>query len=164
MNEIETVLTEVATLVKTLETTHPVGSRVWVLPGETRKIKTTSFPFAVVSKMSAEEGSWEVASFGEGIHNWSVLIAVYVASGPIVITSPESTTIEALENSHEWYKLLSDLLFENMTLNGSVNIIGDDQGNLFNYVTDNIIWDGQQYWGHLFVLPVRQNVIQGVST
>ena len=164
MSEIETVLSEVATLMKTLQTTSPLGSRVWVHPGETRNIKTGTFPFAVVSKMSAEEGSWEINSFGEGKHNWGVLIAVYVADGPVVITSSDEPTVEALENSHEWYKLLSDLLFENMTLNGSVDIIGDETGNLFTYVTDNILWDGKQYWGHLFFLPVKQSVLQGVST
>lgn len=164
MSEIETALNEIRDLLKTIPTTHPPGNRVWAHPGDSSKIQSNSFPFVVVSKMNAEEGSWEISSFGEGKHNWFALIAVYIAEGPIIVTSSENATVDALNNAHEWYKLLSDLLFENMTLNGTVDIIGDDQGNLFSYVTDNILWEGKQFYGHLFFLPIKQTIIQGVST
>lgn len=163
-DEITTVLEQVATLFKTLETTEDLGDRVWVHPKEVASIDTSTLPFAIVSKMNAEVGSWGTFSFGEGIHDWNVLIAIYLANGPVRVTSTDQFTQTAIANASEWYKKISDLLFQNMTLGGSVVNIGDDEGTLFTYVTDNILWDGQQYWGHLILLPVKQIILQDVST
>ena len=164
MSEIENALAEVVALMKTIETTNPPESRVWQHPGETSAINLENLPAVIVSKLNSEPGAWVADSFGAGRHSWEILIAVYVAEGPIVLTNSDEITINALTNSAEWYKLVADLFYENMTLNGSVDIIGGSEGKLFEYITDNIIWSGKQYYGHLFVIPVVQKVIQGVST
>jgi len=163
MSEIEDALNALAILVKTIPTTHPPDNRVWVHPTEGRLISTENLPVVVLSKMNTEAGSWEADSFGAGRHNWDILIAVYVAEGPIQATNANELTLDALKNASEWYKEMSDLLYANMTLSGTVDIIGDGDGKLFDYITDNIIWDARQYWGHLFVVPVTQKIIQGVS-
>ncbi len=98
------------------------------------------------------------------MHEWSILIAVYLQDGPVVVTNSDDITIAAMANASEWYKELADLLYANMTLNGSVNIIGDGDGKLYDYVTDNIIWNAKQHFGHLFIVPVVQEIIQGVSS
>ena len=142
MSEIEDALNATAEIIKTIPATNPPGSRVWVHPGDSRSIQTNAFPFVVVTKMNNEVGSWYSESFGEGSHKWSILIAVYIVEGPITVTSSDEITLNAIENAHEWYKLMSDLLYQNMKLSGTVNIIGDQEGKLFDYVTENILWDG----------------------
>ncbi|MCK5642225.1 MAG: hypothetical protein KAJ19_15575 [Gammaproteobacteria bacterium] len=163
MSEIETALDEMVTLIKTIPTTNPPSNRVWAHPGESESISMKALPAVVVSKMNAEPGAWASSSFGEGQHEWEILIAVYIEEGPVIITNKDDITIRAMQNASEWYKLLADLLYQNLTLNGSILMMGDENGKLFDYVTDNIIWDGKQYFGHLFIIPVTQAVIQGVS-
>lgn len=163
MSEIDDALTALATLVKTIGVTNPPEDRVWVHPNEGRAINPENLPIVVVSKMNTEAGSWVADSFGAGQHNWDILVAVYVAEGPIQITNAEESTLDAIQNANEWYKALSDLLYANMTLGGTVDIIGNPDGKLFDYITDNIIWDARQYYGHLFVIPVTQKILQGVS-
>lgn len=160
---IETVLTATAELVKTIAVTAGPDDRVWTHPGQTEQIKTNKFPFVVVAKMNAEPGAWRAESFGAGEHKWDMLIAVYLHDGPVVVTNTDDATVSAMANANEWYQALADLLYANMTLSGTVDIIGDGDGKLFDYVTDNLIWEGQQRYGHLFVVPVNQSVIQGVS-
>lgn len=164
MSEIDTALAEMVTLVKTLPLTESLGTRVWAHPGESTSIDIDTLPVAIVSKMNAEPGSWKSMAFGEGVHRWKILIAAYVSEGPVVVTNADDITVAAMDNAAEWYKLLADLLYANMTLNGSVDIIGDGEGQLFEYVTDNIIWNGRQFFGHLFIIPVTQEIIQGVSS
>lgn len=164
MSEIEDALTEMATLIKTLATTNPPEGRVWTHPTETAAISMAQLPAVVISKMNAEPGAWAARTFGEGQHEWEMLIAVYIEEGPVIVTNSDDITIRAMKNASEWYKLLADLLYQNMTLNGSVLMIGDGDGKLYEYVTDNIIWDGKQYFGHLFIVPITQAVIQGVSS
>ena len=163
MSEIEDALNALAIVVKTIDVTNPPDDRVWVHPTEARAIRTENLPMVVISKMNTEAGSWEADSFGAGRHNWDMLIAVYIAEGPIQVTNADEPTMTALANASEWYKALSDLLYANLTLSGNVSIVGDGDGKLFDYITDNIIWDGKQYFGHLFVVPVTQKVIQEVS-
>ena len=163
MSEVENALTAIATLIKTIPTTNPPEGRVWVHPTQARSINLENLPAVVISKMNTEPGSWVADSFGAGRHDWEILIAVYVEEGPIVVTNSDDATIAAMTNASEWYKLLADLLYENMTLSGTVDIIGNGEGKLFDYITDNIIWNAKQYYGHLFVIPVVQKVIQGVS-
>lgn len=164
MSEIETALAAMVTLVKTLPTTEALGGRVWAHPTETASIDLETLPAAIISKMNAESGAWVADSFGVGKHKWEILIAVYVEEGPVVVTNSDDLTISAMVNASEWYKLMADLLYENMTLAGTVDIIGDGEGKLFDYVTDNIIWNARQYYGHLFLVPVVQEIIQGVSS
>lgn len=160
---IEVVLEATRDLVKTLNLTEPLMDRVWTHPGETDKIKDDKFPFAVVSKMSSEPGAWRAHSFGVGEHKWDLLIAVFVNDGPIVVTNTDQSTVDALDNAHEYYEKMAELLYANMTLSGTVEIIGDDEVKLYDYVTDNLIWNGKHHWGHLFVVPVRQTVVQNIS-
>jgi len=163
MSEIEDALTAMGTIIKTIDTTNSPGNRVWVHPTEANAISLESLPAVVISKMNTEPGSWVAQSFGAGRHSWEMLIAVYIAEGPIVVTNKDENTVSALENASEWYKYMSDLLYANMTLSSSVDVIGDGEGKLFDYITDNIIWDSRQYHGHLFLVPIVQTVIQGVS-
>ena len=163
MSEVDDALDALATIIKTIDVTNPPDNRVWVHPTEGRAIRADNFPMVVLSKMNTEAGSWEADSFGAGQHNWDILIAVYVAEGPIQATNADETTLAALTNASEWYKALSDLLFANLTLSGTVTIVGNTEGKLFDYITDNIIWDAKQYYGHLFVVPVTQKILQGVS-
>lgn len=160
MNEIDLALAEMKTVVKNAVVTHPVGDRVWVHPLEAEVIEHATLPFAVISKMNTGEGSWEMHSFGTGKHRWDMLIAVYVADGPLTVTDPSPGVLEALRDSQEWYKALSDQLMMNLKLNGTVDILGDGDGKVFDYITDNIIWAGQFFWGHLFSVPVLQTVVQ----
>jgi tellurite resistance-related uncharacterized protein len=127
------------------------------------QVNNDSVPAVVISKMNTEVGSWSAHSFGTGKHDWMMLIAVYLAEGPVIVTNPTDHTRDAIIDANEWYKALSDLLFANMTLNGTVDILGSPDGKLFEYVTDNIIWESKQYYGHLFFVPVTQTIVQGVS-
>jgi hypothetical protein len=164
MSEVEDALAEMVTIVKTIGVSVGPGSRVWRHPGETASISLETLPAVVVAKTNAEPGAWDSRSYGTGMHAWSILIAVYLNDGPITVTNSDDITIAAMANASEWYKELADILYANMTLNGSVQIIGDGEGRLFDYVTDNIIWNARQHWGHLFIVPVVQEVAQNVSS
>lgn len=164
--EIDLALAEVCTLIKTEISglTTPPGNRVWSHPADALSIDTETFPFVVVSKLNSEVGAWAADSFGMGRHEWSVLIAVYLNDGPVIVTNADDITRAAMAEASEWYKAIADLFYANMTLNGRVDIIGDEDGKLYEYVTDNILWNGRQFFGHLFMLPVVQKVTQGVSS
>ena len=144
MSEIENALSAMATIIKTISTTNPPEGRVWVHPTEANSINLENFPAIVISKMNTEPGSWVAESFGAGKHVWEMLIADYFNHGPIIITNNDDITVSAMSNASEWYKLMADLLYENMTLAGTVDIIGDGEGKLFDYVTDNIIWNAER--------------------
>lgn len=161
--DIDLALEETATLIKDLNVSNSPNNRVWAHPSQADSIEIHTLPFVVVSKLNMEPGNWDSFSFGEGRHSWQILIAAFLAKGPIVVTDPKTETIKAVSEAHEWYKELSDVLYQNITLNGNAEFIGSDGGNLFEYVTDNIIWQGQQYYGHLFMLPITQLFIQPVS-
>lgn len=160
---VEAVMDAARDLIKTIDVTDAPGVRVWSHPGETSDITDDKFPFVVVSKLNAGTGSWQAHSYGTGQHKWDLLVAVYLREGPIVVTDADPTTAQALEYAFEWYKALADLLFANLTLSGTAIMIGDGEGTLFEYVTDNIIWNGKQHFGHLFSIPVLQTEEQGVS-
>lgn len=164
MSEIDDALAAMVAIIKTMSMTDPPDSRVWAHPGDSASISLETLPVAIVSKANMEPGSWKAQAFGEGVHEWKILVACYVAEGPVVVTNSDDITVTAMANAAEWYKEMSDLLYANMTLSGTVDIIGDGEGMLFEYVTDNILWDGRQWFGHLFVIPVRQEIIQGVSS
>jgi hypothetical protein len=163
MNDIDLVLTEMKTVVKGVTVTHPLGDRVWIHPLEAEAIEHATLPFAVISKMNTGEGSWDQHSFGTGMHRWDVLVAVYLAEGPLVVTDPSPGVLDALRHSQEWYKAMADQLMANLTLNGTIDILGDGDGKVYDYITDNIIWAGQFFWGHLFSVPVLQTVVQETS-
>lgn len=167
MTTIDTALGAMRDLIKTFTTTEltdPPDDRVWIHPGQSASIKLdNNLPAVIISKMNDEPGEWASSSYGVGMHKWQMLIAVYLAEGPVVVTNSDDATVTALANANEWYEEMADLLFANMTLGGVVDILGDDEGTLYQYITDNIIWDGKQYYGHLFLVPVRQEVVQGVS-
>lgn len=163
MSEIDDALAALATIVKTINVTNPPDNRVWVHPAEGPVINPEYLPIVIISKMNTEAGEWGTDSYGAGRHDWDILVAVYIAEGPVQVTNADELTLAALENASEWYKALSDLLFANLTLSGTVDIVGDGEGKLFDYITDNIIWDGRQFYGHLFVIPVTQTILQGVS-
>lgn len=167
-NEIDTAIAEVVSILKTAlpatALTSKPGNRVWTHPAEAAQIDTETFPFIVVTKLNSSVGSWRADSFGMGRHEWAILIAVYLSDGPVVVTNADDITVQAMAYASEWYKILADIFYADMTLNGKVDIIGDEEGMLFEYVTDNILWNGRQFFGHLFMLPVVSTVAQGVSS
>lgn len=160
---IENVLNKTAEIAKTIDVSEPLGNRVWVHPYDIEDLDDTIFPFAVVSKLEVGEGEWSMQAAGSGRHSWDVILAVYLSQGPLLPTSASSESIRVLKVKDEWYQALADTLTSNLTLGGSVDIIGDDE-NLFSYITDNIVWDENQYFGHLFRIPVTQTVPQSTSS
>lgn len=164
MTSIDLALDQLAEVVRAVDVTHPPEGRVWVHPRDHASIDHGEFPFVVVSKMNTEPGSWRHESFGVGLHVWDAVVAVYLAPGPIVVTNTDELTINALEDANEWYEALANQLMQNLTLGGTVKIIGAPDGDrLYEYITDNIIWDGNSYYGHLFIITVYQTVVQGAS-
>lgn len=165
MTAIQDALEQLKIVVKTIDVSNPPGSRVWNHPVDSELIETENFPFVVISKMNTEVGSWKIGSYGVGQHIWQAVIAVYLGPGPIIVTNNNKDTAKLMEEANEWYEKLADLLFQNLSLNGTVKFLGDLEGNqLFDYITDNIIWDGQEYYGHLFLVQVYQDVIQTTSS
>lgn len=162
-DEIQDALNALATIIKTIDVTNPPESRVWTHPGQSTQINMENLPAVIIAKMNTTTGHWGTASYGAGEHKWQMLVAVYLEEGPVSITNSDEVTLRAIEYGNEWYKKLADILFANITLASTVDIVGDDEGQLFTYITDNIIWDAKHYYGHLFSIPVTQTIIQGVS-
>ena len=160
---IQNVLSEMATIAKTINVSEPLGNRVWIHPYDIEDLDDSAFPFAVVSKLEVGEGEWSFQSAGSGRHNWEIVLAVYLSKGPLLPTSAKDEVIRVLKLKDEWYEALASTLSANLTLNGSVDIVGDEE-TLFSYITDNIVWDENQYFGHLFRVPVVQTIAQTSSS
>jgi hypothetical protein len=163
MSTIPQVLTALKNIVLTLDVTPSLSTRVWTHPGQASSISFKTYPFAIVSKVNSQVGSWTAHSYGTGQHKWNALVAIYVAPGPVIVTNNDKITVDALTYADQYYDKMSTLLYNNMTLSGTVDYIGDGDGKLFDYVTDNIIWNAQQHYGHLFLIDICQTVSQSVN-
>lgn len=165
MTSMSEALQALATLIEGIGVTNGPAQRVWVHPDDYSSISDQTYPFVVISKMNTEAGTWQQDSWGSGLHYWEALIAVYLAPGPLVVTSGDKDTADAMTAANEWYEKLAGLLQANMTLGGTVEMIGSRDTNvLYEYITDNILWDGKQHYGHLFMVPITQLVIQETSS
>lgn len=142
----------------------PDPAGIWTHPADSASVDPNTYPFVIISKLNFEQGSWNIESFGCGRHNWFVLVAVYLHDGPVVVTNTDEITVAAMTHADEWYEAMAAVLSDNLQLNNTVDFIGDGEGKLYDYITDNIIWEGKQHYGHLFMIPVTQTVIQQFSS
>lgn len=94
--QIQDCLSAVKSIILASSLNTDLESRVWVQPYDSASISKESFPFAVISKMNAEVGTIGSLAYGVNNHTWEILVAIYIAEGPILPNNTEQRTIDAL--------------------------------------------------------------------
>ena len=70
---------------------------------------------------------------------------------------------EANELSKYWGAALSDTLYQDITLDGNAQFIGDGEGRLFDAILDYEPLNQEAYWAFVAELPVNQQNPQVMS-
>ena len=145
-----------------------LGARVWIYPQQFASISLATLPVAIVSKVVGTVNPWGMKDAGRAKHDWRAEVLIPLAEGPLAYPNAASAAAEATQE--EYLKAMADVLFGQMKLGGTVDMIGRQSGNethLFEYMTDHMQWfhNGQHrvYWGHRFVIPIRQTYPQTMT-
>ena len=114
-------------------------------------------PCIVVSELVNTLNSWERKADGLAIHKWRAEVLLFAAVGPLQVEGSGSAQAEML--TLNWAEAFATVLWANQSLNGKVQIIGDQAGEtrrLFEYMIGHVHWSTNVYWGMRIELPVRQ--------
>lgn len=137
---------------------QPALAAGYVYPNEYASMPATfTLPTIVVSELVNSLNSWDRKADGLAIHKWRAEIVLFAALGPLQSYSADSAAAEL--KTHNWAKAFADVLWQNQSLGGKAQIIGEQAGEtrrLFEYMVGHVHWDTAVYWGMRIELPVRQ--------
>lgn len=168
MNEIREALYALKTILADVAPEDtPVATAVYVYPHDyTPPVPEERPPFITVQQIVNTTNRWGVKQAGRGIHVWEVDIRVLLWKGQL---TKDEQIVEAAKRQESWLQALGLTLFTNMSLNGTVDLIGggrlgnDGFGDLFEYQIGHMTRGGaatQLYWGVGLRLPIRQSFAQ----
>lgn len=168
MNEIREALYALKSILTAVSPEDTAGpTAVYVYPHDyVQPFPAERTPFITVQQIVNQPQRWGVKQAGRGIHLWEIDIRALLWQGQLM---KDDQIIEAAKRQESWLKALAGTLFTNMTLNGSVDLIGGGRlaneafGDLFEYQIGHMTRGGaatQLYWGVGLRLPVRQSFAQ----
>lgn len=168
MNEIREALYALKTILMDVvpeDTTAPTAA--YVYPHDYAGSQPIEQPpFMTVQQIVNSTQRWGVKQAGRGIHLWEVDIRVLLLKGQL---TKDDQIVDAAKRQESWLRALALTLFTNMSLNGTVDLIGggrlgnDGFGDLFEYQIGHMTRGGaatQLYWGIGLRLPIRQSFAQ----
>lgn len=130
-----------------------------LLPG------TLAFPSLVVGELYNAPNEWSRKASGLALHRWRAEVLLFTAAGPL--RSLNATTAAAMLTTRNWARALSDVLWANQTLNGTVQIIGEPAGEmrrLMQYAIGHIyLGDTGEYWGLRAEIAIQQTHAQAMT-
>lgn len=118
-----------------------------------------TLPSILVAKRIGRDARGSVARKAHGLerHSWEIDVLTYLAEGPL--TTLDSYAAEAEAAANGWVLALSNVLWGNMKLSSTVDLIGEANGDLFEifrYTEGHIPFGNKNYWGIVLTLRVMQ--------
>jgi hypothetical protein len=114
-------------------------------------------PFMLFSVLPVQRFQWNRRTHGLGADDWVAEILLPVHEGEFFRMDSQSAAAEL--KTRGWPLALSTKLFADMTLGGTVEIIGrssSDALTLFDYQVGHLPIGARMYWGWRFEVMVRQ--------
>lgn len=130
-----------------------------------KQISSANLPIVIIERMT---GKWEKtgrSSFGEDRHGWIAQIKVFVHeySGGTEMTYQSEEDAAANVKSKYWRAAIKDVLYNDITLNGTATYIGNGAGDLFDSILDYEPLMQAPYWALVIELPIVQQNPQVMS-
>lgn len=169
----QTVGSALTALQAVLETVDPApmpaASAVYVFPSEAGDInlEIERLPVVIVSQYFGSQANESIGrtSYGIGNHRWSAEILVIVDGFP----QNESEAAAAEIRLRPWLRAMTDVLWQNLTLDGTCRSLGLDrggaQGRLLLQVVRRgaVMWFNTERFGMQCLLPIYQEYVQAMS-
>lgn len=140
-------------------TPEPAPANVWVYPADYDEINFERLPVVIASQVVNRPIPWKRATYGYGLHQWPLEILCFLVKGPLV---NDKQAAEAEVKHSPWLRAMSNLLFQNLTLNDTCIQIGGEAG-LFTYQIGHIHFWTEVCWGIRFEVMVTQKPIQATA-
>lgn len=138
---------------------------VYVYPTDTANIDYGTLPIVILAQMVAQEFAWTRWQSNLTRHHWMLEALLLLAEGPIT-TTERGAPVEATQV--DYLLAMADLLEANQSLNGTVQLVGDEElpeflgqgdapAQLFTYQIGHIeALNTKVYWGIHFRIPIIQ--------
>jgi hypothetical protein len=126
-------------------------------------IEAEMLPVAIIHRRTNRRTPLGSFAAGKGRHRWTANIDLLLLPGPLV----SEEQIRAADALFEpWLVAMYGLLFQNLTLAGTADMIGGGVpgGDFFEYIDTHLQWFSKVYWGIRFELPVKQSWAQAMTT
>lgn len=114
-------------------------------------------PVIIVSTLPGVFNSFEKKANGLELHKWRMEVLLFLSEGEISEITPSAA--EAVGRVAGWPEAVSEKLWANQNLGGTVLNIGNSVGQmplLFEYMVGHIHWGNRMYWGIGFQLEIKQ--------
>lgn len=161
MNDIEASLLALRNVVLTAA---PVGlaplTAAYAYPQQIAAIPTPieadTLPVGIVHRRTGRRTAVGSKAAGMARHFWTANIDLLLAPGPLM---NDEQIREADGLFYPWWLAIQDVLFNNLTLNGTADMIGGGaQGSdLFDYIDTHLQWFQKVYWGIRIEVTVRHS-------
>lgn len=162
---VDDALAQYATILEAVDPSPlPPPAASYAYPRDKDIISFTTLPVIITAERLNVDGQWWTKAVGVGQDRWTAEILVYLAGGPLVNDDLAMQT-ELETQAWRWRRVIADLLYAKMTLNGRVDYIGGDTADsvFFTHRTGHIYWLKQQFWGMRIQQVVHQNHLQTMT-
>jgi hypothetical protein len=125
-------------------------------------IETDTLPVAMVHRRTNRRNPVGAKAAGLARHFWVAYVDLLLAPGPLM---NHEQILEADTLFYPWWLAVQSVLFTNLTLNGTADMIGGGaQGSdVFDYIDTHLQWFQKDFWGIRFEVPVRHSWAQDMS-
>lgn len=135
---------------------EPPPVSIWVIPGDEERINIVRFPVMVVRQVTNRPIVYGRFTGGMGRHRWPIEALLLLAHDPFVDFKQWAA---AERKRYPWLAAMYALLSPpSQKLNGTVQSIGNENGDLFIYRVGklNNAFLPKAYWGIRFEIMVTQ--------
>lgn len=169
----QTVGTALNALQAILETVDPSpmppASAVYVFPSEAGDINLDieRLPVVIISQYFGSQGQESIGrtSYGVANHRWAAEILILVDGFP----QNEAEAAAAEVRLRPWLRAMTDVLWQNLTLDGTCRSLGLDRGGaqgrllLQTIRRGAVMWFQTERFGMQCLLPIYQEYTQSMS-
>lgn len=142
----------------------PMATAVYAYPYDYEDMPKPleDLPNIVIHRLGGRPRSFGAKAAGRDRHNWSAGIDILLLPGPLM---NDQQVYQAESLFEPWLEATKAALFENLTLSGTADMIGDGtpNGDLFQYIDAHLQWVGAVYWGIRIELPIIQTAVQTMT-
>lgn len=125
-------------------------------------IDPDDLPLVITHRRTSRRGTVGTLAAGRAKHMWLAHIDLLLAPGPLV---NEEQIREADAMFEPWLIAMYGVLFQNLTLTGTADMIGSGVpgGDFLDYIDTHLQWFGKVFWGVRFELMVKQTWAQTMT-
>lgn len=167
MNDIDASLLALRDIILTAAPTDlPPLSAAYAYPNQLPSIpmpiEADTLPVAMVHRRTARRNAVGAKAAGLARHFWMAYVDLLLLPGPLM---NHEQILEADTLFYPWWLAVQGVLFTNLTLSGTADMIGGGaQGSdVFEYIDTHLQWFQKDFWGIRFEVPVRHSWAQSMS-